>query len=319
MAEKTAPKMQLKKSTKAAAEATEATKTAAAAATETETVAKPAAKAVAKTGVKKAVAEKVVADAAQETVGTTESQSITDEDQIVSIAKEIETIKEDKAFKLIPSLLEDSEKNQFKIGGLLARVRSEGWFQDKGFEDFGAFVEASYGIKYRKAMYLIENYNALVTSQVPWERVSKFGWAKLSEFVKHLTLENMDEWLEEIDGLTTDQIKALVKQKTKGVAAGLVGKDAKAEAVKVTSMTFKLHEDQKATVREALDLCKHQTGTEFDNVALEHICLEFLGGESKLAKIPSLKELMVGKSAEEVLTIFGEVFPEVELEATIKE
>ena len=285
MAEKTAPKMQLKKSTKAAAEAAETTTQAAA----TETVAKPAAKAVAKTGVKKAVVEKAAAEAVQETVGTTESQSITDEDQIVSIAKEIETIKEDKAFKLIPSLLEDSEKNQFKIGGLLARVRSEGWFQDKGFEDFGTFVEAAYGIKYRKAMYLIANYNALVTSQVPWDRVAKFGWAKLSEFVKHLTLENMDEWLEEIDGLTTDQIKALVKQKTKGVAAGLAGKDAKAEAAKVTSMTFKLHEDQKATVREALEQCKHQTGTEFDNVAIEHICLEFLGGESKLAKVPSLK------------------------------
>lgn len=313
MAEKTAPKMQLKKSTAAKTPAAEADPVVAA----TET--KPAAKGIVKGGVKKTVAAAVVADAVQETVGTTESQSIAGEDEIVSIAKEIETIKEDKAFKLISSLMEDSERNQFKIGGLLARVRSEGWFQDKGFEDFPSFVVATYGIKYRKAMYLIEIYTVLVSSQVPWDRVAKFGWTKLVEFIKHLTLENMDEWLEELDGLTVDQIKALVAQKTKGVSDGLAGSSAKAEAAKVTSMTFKLHEDQKATVREALDKCKHETGTEFDNVAIEHICLNYLGGESVVAKIPSLKEMMDGKSAEEVLNIFGEVFPDVELEATLKE
>lgn len=311
MTEKTAKAPSMKLNKKAAATPAE---TEAAAPTETVTTAAP------KTGLKKKVAAaavEAVAPVETETVGTTETQNITADDEIVVIAKEIETVKEDKAFKLIASLMEDSDRNQFRIGGLLSRVQAEGWFQDKGFETFKDFVEASYGMKYRKAMYLIEIYNSLVAAQIPWEKVSHLGWTKLVEVIKHLTLENVDEWLAEIDGLTVDQIKALVTSKTKGVAAGLAGTTAKEEAQKTTSMTFKLHEDQKATVREALDKCKHETGTEFDNVALEHICLEFLGGESAVKAIPTLKELMETKSAEEVLTLFGEIFPDVAIEATI--
>lgn len=86
---------------------------------------------------------------------------------------------------------------------------------------------------------------------------------------------------------------------------------------KTTTMTFKLHEDQKATVREALEKAKHESGTTVDTVALEAIALDYLGSGSKLKAIPTLKELMEIKSAEEVLQIFSEVFPNVSLEATL--
>lgn len=261
---------------------------------------------------------KVAAPAAAEKAETSEATTIGSEDQIVQIAHEVENIKEDKAFKLIPSLLEDIDRNQFKIGGLLSKINAEGWYQDKGFETFKAFVEATYGMKYRKAMYLIEIYNSLVEAGIPWDKVKHLGWTKLVEIIKHLTLENVDEWLLAVEGLTTEQIKELVAQKTKGTSAK--GETNAVKDVKdITSMTFKLHKDQKETVREALDKCKHETGTEHDNVALEHICLNFLGGESKLAAAPSLKELMQGKSAEEVLEAFGEIFPDVTLEATLPE
>lgn len=239
------------------------------------------------------------------------------DDQIALISTEVENVKEDKAFKMIPVLLEDIDRNQFKIGGLLSKINAEGWYQDKGFETFKAFVEASYGMKYRKAMYLIDIYNSLVEAGIPWDKVKHLGWTKLVEIIKHLTLENVDEILLSIDGMTTDQIKAFIVQKTKGTASK--GEVNAAKNVKdITSMTFKLHKDQKETVREALDKCKHETGTEHDNVALENICLNFLGGESKVVAV-TLADLMKGKSAEEVLGIFGEVFPDVEVSATLPE
>lgn len=239
---------------------------------------------------------------------TSAGESIAADDQIVLIAAEIENIKEDKAFKMLPSLLEDINRNHFKIGGLLSKVQAEGWFQDKGFETFKAFVESTYGMKYRKAMYFIEIYNCLVAAEIPWDKVSHLGWTKLVEVIKYLTADNIDEWMAQINGLTVDQIRELVHQKTKASAAPGAGTENPTDVKKITSMTFKLHEDQKATVREALDKCKHETGTEFDNVALEAICLDFLGSAPKAQA--SLKDIMTGKSLEEVFEVVGELFPE---------
>lgn len=297
MTEKKSPTMKLMKKT---------------AATETKAVAKVA-----------EAAEQVKASAAEASVegaDTTEGEVLDEDDQIIQTAHEIENLKEDKAFKLVPSLLDDIDRNCFKLGGILSRINAQGWFMDKGYENFRGYVEAETDVGYRKAMYLIGIYNGLVESGVKWEQVKHLGWTKLKDLAPHLTADNVEEWVAEVDGLTTLQIQELIKQKTAGVKAGESNESEAGVASKTTvTMTFKLHADQKQTVREALDKCKHETGTEHDNVALEHIALDYLGGESKLKQLPSLKDLMQGKSAEEVLGIFGEVFPDVEIQATLPE
>lgn len=252
---------------------------------------------------------------------TTEAQSMASEeseDLIVKTAHEIENLKEEKAFKLVPQLLNNIDHDYFKLGGVLSVIQSQGWYMDKNYENFRAFVESECGIQYRKAMYLIQIYNGLVESGVQWEQVKHLGWTKLKELSAILTPDNVDEWVGVAENMTVLQLQDHIKAQTAGTS---VAGDAPetAEATKTTTMTFKLHEDQKQTVREALDKAKHESGTEFDAVALEQIALDFLGGESKLKKIPTLKELMQGKSAEEVLEAFGEVFPDVTLEATLPE
>ena len=117
--------------------------------------------------------------------------------------------------------------------------------------------------------------------------------------------------------MTVLQLQEHIKAKSAGASTGGDAPATETDAKKTTTMTFKLHEDQKQTVREALDKAKHETGTEFDAVALEQMALDFLGGTSKLKAMPTLKELMAGKSAEEVLQVFGEVFPDVELTAEL--
>lgn len=249
---------------------------------------------------------------------TLQSASATEQgDLIVTTVHEIENMKEEKAFKLVPQLLNNIEHDYFKLGGVLAVIQAQGWFMDKGYENFRAYVESECGIKYRKACYLIEIYNGLVASGVEWEKVKSLGWTKLREIAKHLTPENTDEWVERASAMKTLQLQAYIAELTAAPASD--GKVIEGSGSKVTTMTFKLHEDQKETIREALAKCKHETGTEHDSVALEHIALDYLGGESKIKAMPSLAELMKGKSAEEVLGVFGEVFPEVELSATLPE
>lgn len=253
---------------------------------------------------------------------TTEAATMqTTEDMIVKTAHEIENLKEDKAFKMVPQLLDNIDHDYFRLGGVLSVIQAQGWYMDKNYESFRAFVEADCGINYRKAMYLIEIYNGLVESGVEWDKVKHLGWTKLKELAKILTPANVDEWVALIDGqeMTVLQLQEHIRALEAGSAPAAEDASVAAESKKTTTMTFKLHEDQKATIREALDKAKHVSSTESDTVALEFIALDYLGGDSALKKVPTLQELMSGKSAEEVLGAFGEVFPDVILEATLPE
>lgn len=237
-------------------------------------------------------------------------------DMITNTVNELENMKSEKAFKLVPQLLDNIDHDYFKLGGVLSVIQTQGWFMDKGHDTFRSFVEAECGIQYRKSMYLIEIYNGLVESGVAWDQVKHLGWTKLKELANILSVDNVEDWVAVAENLTVLQLIEHIKESTKGENAAN-SPEKESSASNTTTMTFKLHTDQKATVREALDKAKNETGTEFDAVALEHMALDFLGGESKLKTMPTLAALMKGKSAEEVLEAFGTVFPDIELEATI--
>lgn len=260
------------------------------------------------------------AEVETEGVDTSDADTLVEGDLIVMTAHEVENLKEDKAFKLVSTLLDSGSMSDFKLGGVLSAIQHQGWYMDRGHENFRAYVEAECGIAYRKAMYLISIYNGLVESGVKWDQVKHLGWTKLKDLAPILTVETVDDWVAHAEQMTVLQLQEYIKAQSAGTAsADAPAASTAAAAVKTTTMTFKVHEDQKATVKEAIAKAKHETGTDVDTVALEHICLDFLGGQSKLAKVPTLEELMKGKSAEEVLLAFGEVFPDVEISATLPE
>lgn len=256
-----------------------------------------------------------VATETPDTVEKVETQSNQVEDLIVSTVKEIEAMKEDKAFSMVPKLLDNIDHDYFRLGGVMAHIQSEGWFMDKGHENFRAYIENECGIAYRKSMYLIAIYNGLVASGVAWEDVRSIGWTKLKEIAAILTPENVKEWVSLAGDMTVLQLQDYIRAKSAGSeSASSAEKSEVTEPKKVSTMTFKVHEDQKATIREALDKCKHESGTETDTVALEYICLDYLGGTPVLKSVPSLKDMMIGKSVEEVLEVLGEAFPDLEME-----
>jgi len=240
---------------------------------------------------------------------------VAEEDLIVRVAHEIENMKVEKAFREIPKLVDNIGHDYFKLGGVLSVIQSNGWFQDKGYENFRSFIESECGLKYRKGMHLIEIYNGLVESGVSWDQVKHLGWTKLRELAKILKPANVVEWVSRAEAMTVLQLKEYIFLASKATSTD--GVVPVLPTSTVTTMTFKVHADQKATIREALDKAKHETGTDFDTVALEAMALDFLGGTSTLKTQPSLQQLMEGKSAEEVLEVFGLVFPDVAMEVTL--
>ena len=237
-------------------------------------------------------------------------------DVIVQTAKEISHLDKDTAFEVVPSLIESVDFSYFKLGGVLSAIQDNDWWQGEA-PNFKEFIQDNFGLHYRKAMYLINIYDGLVESGVPWAKVSGLGWTKLKELADILTPENVDEWVEKANSMTTLNLQAAVK----AFKAGELNTDGTTDpdSSGVSTITFKVHPDQKETIKEAVEKAMEEADTEFKGVALEAICLNYLsGGSTKKQKAPSLKALMEKASPEEVLEVFEVLWPEINLTAEME-
>lgn len=226
---------------------------------------------------------------------------------IVDIAHEVEGLTKTKALNMAESLAENIEVNYFKLGGVLKLINDNSWFE--GFDSFDGFVFEKYGFQGRKARYLINIYDNLVTKMIPWEKVSHLGWTKLKDLAQTLTPENVDEWVAKAEKLTVLELQALLK------AQQPIDGDGK--PVKTTDdvvkMTFKLKADQVEIVTQALAKAKGELHTEHDTVALENICSGYVGGTTQVNKPYSLDEVIETTGFEPLLKRIAEMFPQYDI------
>lgn len=269
-----------------------------------------------------------------EAATATKADTTTVEDVLVTVVHEIETLDKDGAYDAVTNLEDEVEFSYFRLGGLLNRINEEAWYADEGFGKFADFVEDRFGIKRSKAMHLIKIYNDLIVSGVTWEQVGHIGWSKLAVLSGVLTKKNVKGWVKKAEGNTVMQLQELVRSaKATDVSGSTDDTDAGETVSKVSGMTFKVHEDQKEVIADAIAKAKGETGTEFNNVALESICLDYLAGPSKpvletdddepaeapAAEAPKqytkegLKDYMSQFGYMEVLDVFEVLFPDVDL------
>lgn len=232
----------------------------------------------------------------------------TETDLIGDIASEIENISKEAAFEMVPELIESVDFSYFKLGGVLSVIQDNGWWEGES-ETFKLFIPEKFGLQYRKAMYLINIYDNLVEANIPWHKVSGLGWTKLKELADILTTENVDEWVELAESLTTLNLKLKIKA-FKAAELGLDGTESEG----VSTITFTVHPDQKETINEAVEKGMEDAGTEFKGVALEAICLNFLaGGNTGSTKSLSLKGTMEKYTPGQVFEAFEAIWPEINI------
>lgn len=258
-------------------------------------------------------------------------------DIISQAAHVIENLDAQGAFAMANELLDGSEFNTFKLGGVLLRVNSEKYFttignEGKGYESFKEFVEIEYGFKYRKAMYLVEIYSAVIELNLTWDKIKHIGWTKLKTLLNSnlnlVTAENIDGWIKKAEGMTVLQLESAVKGATSNNGQAIENDPGK----EVTTMTFKLHPDQKDVLRTALEKAKEQGGFDTDTVALEMIATQFLGSPgfttSTVSAEPvaattfdgvSMAETFATLGYAKVLEFFEQAFPTIELSVSIPE
>lgn len=213
------------------------------------------------------------------------SKSSEQQDVIQEVSSVVEGLGQKGALEFADKLVEAEGLNQFRLGGVLSVINVEGWYAAEGYETFREYVEARFGMKYRKAMYLIQIYDALVESGVAWAKVEHLGWSKLKELAGLLTPENVDEWVEIAEPKTVMELIEYIRS--------LASKEEPAsgdESTPISTMSFKVHDDQKETIEAALDKSMKASGSEHKAVGLEMICLDFLGSTPKQG--PTLKETL---------------------------
>jgi hypothetical protein len=243
-------------------------------------------------------------------------------DLLLETAHEIETMSEDKALDMVGSILEESGMSDFRLGGLLGLINTHGWFGVYG--SFKTLLKEKFNLEYRKAMYLINIYNVLVEAQIPWSKVSHLGWTKLKELVKILTADNVDEWVELAAGLTVLQLIDAIK-KAKGEVTSNKG-----DSSDVSTLTFKVHADQKEVIQSAIEKAKEELNTEVNTVALENICIAYMGGAVVVQPVQAVAhELVVAPDEgnlpdyfqavgyEKVLEAWEKAFPDMDLTLTV--
>ena len=230
------------------------------------------------------------------TLSLVESQSVTsvsiEGDVLQDMVHEIENLKEKVAYQLIDNLIEQTGVTYFKLGGVLSVCVFNQWFQ--GYPSFKEMLEGKYGFAYRKGMSLIEIYNKLANSGIPWSKFcpdgKPLGWVKVQVIAPVVTQENVDNWVKIATEQNTLTLIETVKNSKKGTLS-LEDKTVKA----VTNMKFVLHSDQKATIEAALAKAKQQSSTDVASVALEFICLDYMGGSTLKDRVKAAGPVALGK------------------------
>lgn len=247
----------------------------------------------------------------QEQAPKAKAKAKTSTNLLLDIATEVEGLSKTKALHLADNLAEHIEEDYFRLGGVLKLISENSWFE--GFDSFDAFVFEKYGFQGRKARYLISIYTELVTKQIPWEKVGHLGWTKLKELAPILTLENVDEWVTKATPVSVIELIAMLKAKLdpSGEQSGKTSDD-------VTTLKFKVKPDQLEVVQAALAKAKGEIGTDYDTVALENICAGYVGGVVT-ANQTDLKTVIKAAGWEAVLTMFGDVYPEIDLTVKVPE
>ncbi|ANO57620.1 hypothetical protein [Vibrio phage vB_VhaS-a] len=201
-------------------------------------------------------------------------------DAISDTCQAVESLKADEAISIGKELLESQEYSEFKLGGILSVIDINGYWQQTGAESFKSFIQEHYNIQYRKANYLMKIYNSLVVSGVDWEQVSHIGWSKLKEICDKLTTENVDVWVKLAESNTVvNLIEEIKKRDGDGELKEPKPDKNDADTPNVSTRTFRLHEDQKATVNDAVEMVKEQLDTEHDSTAITHMCEMTLQGK----------------------------------------
>ena len=205
-------------------------------------------------------------------------QQVLGPDRLMDSAHAIENLKDEAtAVTKIHELIDEQGFNYFQLGGVFQVMHEKKWYA--GHKTFGEMCEEEFGTSLRKAQYFVKIYNFVVNSELTWEQIKTVGWTKMRVIAQRIETKEALPWIEKAKTMSVQKLRQEVKK--------LAETGEQKAITDVSTKTFKLHADQKEVLEAALDKAKTEGPTEYDSVALENVCLDFLSaGASKPKELP---------------------------------
>lgn len=251
-------------------------------------------------------------------------------DPISDLEVELGKMTEDEALVKAREDIQNTEYRHFHLGGVLAKIQDEEWFGE--YDNFRDWMENTLEFGWRKGMYFVAIYRTLKSAGVPWSKVQQIGWTKLKELLPVISAgEDVDKWTKKAQGMNTLQLIEAVRAATK--ADGKKKDKDAPESPTVGTLTFKLHDDQREVIDDALKKAMDDISTEFKAVALTAICQDFLsvpgvglngeldvsdGGIKSFLEAMGVQGDIKGKDVvKKFFAVFEKMYPDVQVEVNI--
>lgn len=232
------------------------------------------------------------------------------------------------------------EFEHIRIGALLSHIQKSQHYVTLGHDNLRTFLAAETGLQYRKAMYLIENYDAIRELGVNAADLKGVTWSALRHVTPILTKANHKQWLDAARSTThlaLIEMVATEKAKQAGALAAPPAADGTPAPLKVPSIAkqFSLNPDQSLTIDQALEKAKQEGNVDSNAAALDILAAAFIGKPpadstvaavmpdlSKTGFIHMLTKLRADNGLEGIMVVLeaiGETFPEVDISVAFPE
>ena len=226
---------------------------------------------------------------------------------IEDLVHKTENLKKEEALARVAQLEDAHEMTYFRMGGVLSVINKNKWFDP--YDSFDEWVENKTAMKRAKAMALIQIYDAIANSGITRGAGQAHSLDQAAGDRPVLTKDNVLDWVEESFGSHQDR----TREAREGALGGL-GRLGGSVSTAKYAKSFKFHDDQNETVEAALDKAKKVSGTPHDSVAFEHICLDYMGGQTMAQRLQAVgpdsgakavAEAYVGEALNAFIKAFG--------------
>jgi len=184
-------------------------------------------------------------------------------------------------------IIKDYESIQTSYFGLCCKLY-EAWKNNKftswGYGTWKEYLQGELGLKVAKANYLKKIWVNLGDKPELRDKLKPFGWDKVKELERVITLENADFWIEKAKHVSCEELKKEVKTHLKNMvpddAKGMLEKEGEVRGTPIEtqlhSHTFQFQYDSKGIVLSACEKVQNETGANSaESLAL--ICADYMG------------------------------------------
>ncbi len=249
----------------------------------------------------------VIEEDEDEQVPSTSDQEVLPPDPLSVCAKEIEALhSKSQAIDMMTKLLADETKNWIQQGGILLKMKENGWTDD--YNSIEEMAQDLFQFGKTKAYEIIFSYRMVRDGKLSWEVADALGPSKLRLLCR---MARAGKWSAEEFSARAEYAKPLTCKKLKSELDQLNG-STNGDGPKF--LTFKPYPGQLANINNAIERVIEQGSAKSVTEALNLICIEHTGGPD-LVKAIDLAEVGLAKT----LALLSEHDPESDPENIVVE